>query len=68
MPAKPQPQWFTSSYSGAPNNECVQCATNLPNGVLVRDSKDPDGLLFTFSRAAWQEFAAAVRDGTLRRR
>ena len=68
MPAQPLPQWFTSTYSGSPNNECVECATNTPHGVLVRDSKDPDGPRFTFSRESWAEFSAAVREGTLRPR
>jgi hypothetical protein len=59
------PEWFTSSYSGAPNNECVECATNLPRHVLVRDSKDPDGPRLTFSPDAWRSFSAAIREGTL---
>lgn len=68
MPAQPLPLWITSSYSGSPNNECVECATNVPDCVLVRDSKDPEGPLFAFSRRAWSEFTTAVREDTLRPR
>ncbi|MFM9538671.1 DUF397 domain-containing protein [Streptomyces turgidiscabies] len=61
-----QPDWFKSSYSNAPNNECVECA-NLPQGVLVRDSKEHDGTHFSFSHEAWADFTEAVRTSTLPR-
>jgi hypothetical protein len=65
VPEQSQPNWFTSSYSGAPNNECVECATNLPRKVLVRDSKDPEGARLAFSRDAWRHFNTALQEGTL---
>ncbi|MFE4332898.1 DUF397 domain-containing protein [Streptomyces sp. NPDC056831] len=64
MPA--QPRWFTSSYSGSPNNECVECAIDIPREVRVRDSKAPDGPQFTFGPSAWAAFTQAVRMGNLR--
>ncbi|WP_275559155.1 DUF397 domain-containing protein [Streptomyces sp. 5-6(2022)] len=66
MAEQPQLEWFKSSYSGSPNNECVECA-NLPQSILVRDSKTPNGPHLTFSQVAWGAFAFAVRTGTLRR-
>lgn len=66
MADQPQPEWFKSSYSNAPNNECVECAKNLPRRVLIRDSKEPDGPYFAFSHEAWANFTNAVRTSTLR--
>jgi hypothetical protein len=62
---QPKPEWFKSSYSGSPNNECVECA-NTPRSVLVRDSKEPDGPHFSSSHEAWADFTEAVRTSTLR--
>lgn len=55
--------WFKSSYS-ATNGACVEVAY-LPNGVAVRDSKDPNGPVLSFDALAWRHFVAAVRDGAL---
>lgn len=68
--------WIHSSYSGASNcveikwqasskcadKSCVQVAAN-PTGVRVRDSKDPDGPVLTFTPDEWQAFTTGVRDG-----
>ncbi|MEU9564063.1 DUF397 domain-containing protein [Streptomyces sp. NPDC048161] len=66
MSDQPHPKWFKSSYSGSPNNECVECA--MLHLVLVRDSKDADGPNLGVSRAAWQDFTGAVRTGRFIRR
>jgi len=50
--------WRTSSRSGS-NANCVEVA-ELARSVAVRDSKDPDGPVLAFGRAAWRCFAAAV--------
>lgn len=65
MSASPQPVsdplWFKSSYSGANTTECVEAAF-VPAGVLVRDSKVPDGPHVSVSAAAWCRFVViAVR-------
>lgn len=60
-----QPVWFKSSYSGAPNNECVECATNVPDQVLVRDSKRTSGPVLGYPRATWSDFIEAVRHDSL---
>ncbi|WP_059007978.1 DUF397 domain-containing protein [Streptomyces specialis] len=64
MADKRQPEWFKSSYSGTPNNECVECASTLHH-VLVRDSKDPEGPHFSISPQAWGQFTKALRANTL---
>ncbi|MEV4531581.1 DUF397 domain-containing protein [Streptosporangium sp. NPDC049304] len=53
-----------SSLSGA-NNNCVEVATNLPDLVAVRDSKDPSGPALTFSPTVWDDFLGSIRTGTI---
>ncbi|MER6952576.1 DUF397 domain-containing protein [Streptomyces sp. NPDC002623] len=60
MAEQPQPEWFKSTYSGSPTNECVECAAQ-PHAVLVRDSKNPQRATLTFPRAAWVTFTSALR-------
>jgi hypothetical protein len=50
--------WRTSSYSGNSGN-CVEVAP-APNGVLVRDSKDPAGPTLAVTTAQWRAFLATV--------
>jgi predicted secreted Zn-dependent protease len=54
-------EWRKSSYSGT-NGQCVEAASG-PGLVLVRDSKDRNGPVLTFTPAQWAGFAAGVRDG-----
>lgn len=56
-------QWRKSSYSGSNGGACVEIARNLPGIVAVRDSKDQQGPVLTFTPAEWREFTAGVRDG-----
>jgi predicted secreted Zn-dependent protease len=56
--------WRTSHRSQQ-NGACVEVATNLPGVAAVRDSKNPDGAVLTFSPAEWAAFIAGVRDGEL---
>ncbi|NGO11470.1 DUF397 domain-containing protein [Streptomyces sp. HC44] len=62
MPAAPQltpaHAWFKSSYSGGNTTECVEAAF-VPTGVLVRDSKRPEGPHVAISAEAWCRFLAA---------
>lgn len=52
-------QWFKSSYSASPDNECVEVA-NTPQRTLVRDSKRPDGPHTGFSPEAWTTFTTCI--------
>lgn len=52
-------EWRKSSYTGGEGN-CVEVA-KLPDGVAVRDSKDPDGLVLRFTADEWRAFLARVR-------
>ncbi|QJS11731.1 DUF397 domain-containing protein [Streptomyces argyrophyllae] len=57
-----EPAWFKSSYSGGNATECVEAAV-VPAGVLLRDSKQPDGTRLAVSADAWREFLAVVIKG-----
>ncbi len=50
------PRWRRSSRSNNYGGNCVEVAANLPDRVLVRDSKDPDGPVLTFDRSSWSAF------------
>ena len=47
-------KWRKSTRSGDSGN-CVEVA-NVPGGVLVRDSKNPQGALLRFSAKEWRAF------------
>lgn len=59
-PSSAQYLWRKSTRSAA-QGDCVEVADNLPSVVAVRDSKDPDGPVLTFSPQAWAEFVEDVR-------
>ncbi|WP_433536584.1 DUF397 domain-containing protein [Micromonospora sp. CA-249363] len=54
-------QWRKSTRSGNDAGACVEVADNLPGRVHVRDSKDRDGGVLTFSPAAWRFFVDLAR-------
>jgi hypothetical protein len=54
--------WFKSSFSSA-NGQCTECARLPGGGIAVRDSKNPDGPMLSFTAAEWQAFLAGVRNG-----
>ncbi|WP_329090789.1 DUF397 domain-containing protein [Streptosporangium sp. NBC_01469] len=53
-----------SSYSGT-GNDCVEVATNLPDLIAIRDSKDPSGPVLAFSPTAWNNFLTGIRNGEI---
>ncbi len=55
--------WHKSSYSSNGGGSCVEVAFNLPGIVAVRDSKDPDGTVLSFTEAEWIVFTTGVRCG-----
>ena len=52
--------WRKSSYSGNGGGNCVEVAHD-PHVVAVRDSKNPDGPVLTFSRDEWASFLTRLR-------
>ena len=52
--------WRKSSESL--NGDCVEVAS-LPDGVAVRDSKNPEGAKLTFSRSEWRAFLLGANQG-----
>jgi hypothetical protein len=53
----------SSHSSGDQHGECVEVARNVPGTVAIRDSKDPQGPILTFTPEAWRAFAAQVTAG-----
>ena len=53
--------WRKSSRS-ADNGNCVEYCPQ-PGVVGVRDSKDPDGAVLTFTPAEWLAFVGGAKDG-----
>jgi Domain of unknown function (DUF397) len=56
-------KWRKSSFSNANGGACVEVAQNLPGGVAVRDSKDPQGPELIFEPDQWAAFLSAVKAG-----
>jgi hypothetical protein len=50
--------WRVSSYTGGQGN-CVEVAESV-GAVLVRDTKNRDGLVLAVSAAAWRRFIGAI--------
>ena len=57
--------WKKSSRSAANGGNCVEVAVNLPGVVAVRDSKNPDGPVLTFTSGEWNAFLTTVKHGKL---
>lgn len=49
------PNWRKSSFSGPYTDNCVEVAFT-DEGILLRDSKNPDAGHFTFNRGEWDAF------------
>lgn len=58
-------EWAKSSYSDPNGGNCVQARQPRSDIVQVRDSKNPDGAVLTFSAESWREFTATVKVGHL---
>lgn len=58
-------EWRKSSHSAGNEGECVEVATNLPNIVAVRDSKNPNGPAIIFTPAQWSRFLHQIKNNEL---
>lgn len=52
--------WRKSSYSGNNGGQCVEVAAH--GIVLVRDSKNPQGLVLEVAPEKWREFIRRVKN------
>ncbi|MEO3809481.1 DUF397 domain-containing protein [Sphaerisporangium sp. B11E5] len=53
-------RWRKSSFSGS-GNDCVEVASNLPEVVGVRDSKNPAGPVLVVTPGEWSAFVNGVK-------
>ncbi|PZF96715.1 DUF397 domain-containing protein [Micromonospora deserti] len=58
----PRAAWRTSTRSGSSGN-CVEVATPL-QVVMVRDSKDRQGSVLSFTAGQWAGFIEGIKAGT----
>ena len=54
--------WFKSSFCDSGGNGCVEVAV-LPDGIAVRDGKDPAGAVLRFTEVEWIAFLAGATAG-----
>ena len=54
--------WYKSSRSGGADN-CVEARYVGDDSVQLRDSKDPDGPVLTFTSREWDAFIGGAKDG-----
>ncbi|MGW7073607.1 DUF397 domain-containing protein [Streptomyces sp. NPDC054855] len=58
--------WRKSTYSGNTGGDCIEFAQAQCNEtVAIRDSKNPEGPVFTLSPGAFAHFVRAAADGEL---
>jgi hypothetical protein len=55
--------WHKSRFSGDNGGHCVEVASNLPGGIAVRDSKNPEGPALIFSPDEWFIFLKRLKRG-----
>lgn len=56
------PSWKKSSR--CESSACVEVAFAEEHAVLLRDSKEAEGPILTFSAPQWTSFVTALRSGT----
>jgi hypothetical protein len=54
-----QPVWRVATYTGG-NGNCVEVA-DATRVVLVRDTKDRDGMMLSIPAEAWQAFTSKLK-------
>ncbi|MEU8082931.1 DUF397 domain-containing protein [Micromonospora sp. NPDC049101] len=53
--------WRKSTRSDNNGGACVEVADNLPAVVAVRDSKDQQGPVLSFTSSAWSSFVQGLK-------
>jgi hypothetical protein len=53
--------WRKGSRSTPDGQNCVEVTASFPGMVAVRDSKDPDGRVLSFTLDEWNTFLARIR-------
>lgn len=56
-------RWFKSTRSGPNCDNCVEVAFLAGGATAVRDSKNPDGPVLTFTPDEWDAFVEGAKDG-----
>lgn len=51
--------WRKSSYSGNGGQDCVEVAGN--GAILIRDTRNRDGVTLSVPAGAWAKFTASLR-------
>ena len=54
--------WRKSTYSDGNGGECVEVAS--AGTVMIRDTRDRDGLTLTVPAPAWRAFTTQLRAGS----
>ncbi|MDF5751839.1 DUF397 domain-containing protein [Spongiactinospora sp. TRM90649] len=57
--------WRKARASGANGAHCVEVATNLPDIIAVRDSKNPNGPTLRFTRTEWATFLRTIKGASV---
>ena len=55
--------WRKSSLSGGNGGQCVEVATNLPDAIAIRDSKNPNGPRLLLTHPQWHTFIDGIKTG-----
>ena len=55
-------RWIKSSASNG-NGTCVEAASVKEGEILVRNSRDPEGPVLSFTKAEWVAFLAGAKAG-----
>ena len=66
MTQQPHGRWRKSLHSAGGAAQCVELDLR-PTTAALRDSKNPDGPVLTFSAPAWHRFLAAAKNDELTR-
>ena len=61
-PTTAGPAWRKSSLCDNSSGNCVEVAI-VPDAVMVRDSKTPDGPVLIYTRAEWDAFLTGAKLG-----